>query len=189
MVRLAFCGASGTGKTTLAKWMSEEFDLPFNPVGSRSVAKSMGFDNPYDVDEAGMRGEFQRELVRQKRAWEDEHESFVTDRTTLDNLTYTMFHGIYSIDAALLDAIVGGLKRYTHIVICPVSAFIKIGDDPHRVGGGKYEADDTYHRLFDITLRALLIKFRDPKGCRVTVLGDSELDRRQEAVREFIQPL
>jgi hypothetical protein len=53
-VKIAFCGASGTGKTTLAEWVSETYNLPMNPVGSRSVARLMGFDNPYDVDRADL---------------------------------------------------------------------------------------------------------------------------------------
>jgi hypothetical protein len=51
-MRIAFCGASGTGKTTLARFLSERFELPLNPTGSRSTAKALGFDSPYDVDKA-----------------------------------------------------------------------------------------------------------------------------------------
>jgi nicotinamide riboside kinase len=51
-MKIAFCGASGTGKTTLAKWLAEYLKVPFNPVGSRSVAAELGFTNPYDVDRA-----------------------------------------------------------------------------------------------------------------------------------------
>ena len=51
-MRIAFCGASGTGKTTLAKWLAEELKYEMNPVGSRSTARRMGFNNPYDVDKA-----------------------------------------------------------------------------------------------------------------------------------------
>lgn len=57
-MKVAFAGASGTGKSTLARWVAETYNLPFNPVGSRSVAKSMGFvgedgeGRPYDVDQA-----------------------------------------------------------------------------------------------------------------------------------------
>ena len=50
--RLAFCGASGTGKSTLATRLAQELGLDLNPVGSRSTARAMGFDNPYDVDKA-----------------------------------------------------------------------------------------------------------------------------------------
>jgi hypothetical protein len=51
-LRAAFCGASGTGKTTLAKMVMEEFGLELTPIGSRSVAKELGFKSPYDVDKA-----------------------------------------------------------------------------------------------------------------------------------------
>ncbi len=51
-MRVAFTGPSGTGKTTLAAFVAEETGLPVNPVGARSVALSMGFTNPYDVDRA-----------------------------------------------------------------------------------------------------------------------------------------
>jgi len=58
-VKIAFIGASGTGKSTLARFIAERFNLPINPVGSRSVAKEMGFvdpvtgeGRPYDVDRA-----------------------------------------------------------------------------------------------------------------------------------------
>src|SRR5271170_3399791 len=88
-LRVAICGASGTGKTTLATFISETYGIPMNPVGSRSVSKAMGFDSPYDVDKAGKRAEFQRRLVTEKCEWEAAHDTFVTDRTTFDNLAYT----------------------------------------------------------------------------------------------------
>jgi hypothetical protein len=51
-------GPSGTGKSTLAGFVGEQYDLKLNPVGSRSTAKAMGFVNdkgegdPYAVDRA-----------------------------------------------------------------------------------------------------------------------------------------
>lgn len=57
-LRVAFAGASGTGKTTLARWVAETWDLPVNPAGSRNMAATMGFVDangaglPYAVDQA-----------------------------------------------------------------------------------------------------------------------------------------
>lgn len=63
-MRVGFIGASGTGKSTLVRFLQTQHpDVPVNPVGSRSVAKAMGFvhpegslqageGNPYAVDHA-----------------------------------------------------------------------------------------------------------------------------------------
>jgi hypothetical protein len=130
----------------------------------------MGFDNPYDVDKAGKRAEFQHRLVAEKREWENAHDSFVVDRTTLDNLVYTMFHDIGAIDRTLLDSIIAGLGRYTHVVVCPVDVFCNLGGDPNRV------ADRTYHELYDVTLRALLLKY--PPKFQQEVLRRQRLEER-----------
>lgn len=177
--RIAFAGASGTGKTTLSNHLIEKFKLPFNPVGSRSVSKAMGFESPYDVDKAGKRAEFQRRLVTEKRAWEDAQVAFVTDRTTLDNLAYTMFHDVSTIDEALLDEVVGGLHRYTHVVYCPVAAFCNPADDTARV------KDMTYHRLYDATIKGLLDRFL-PKTVRIGTLDVAGRDARQGWLTHFL---
>lgn len=132
----------------------------------------MGFDSPYDVDLAGKRAEFQRRLVLEKRAWEDDHEDFVSDRTTLDNLAYTILHDVKSIDATLLTQITDGMARYTHIFYCPVDTFCKIGDDTARL------KDPTYHHLYDIVLKALLDKYRRPSTKFYTVSAEGIEERR-----------
>ena len=145
-LRLAFTGASGTGKTTLARRFSEEFGLPLCPVGSREVAKAMGFASPYDVDAAGKRKEFQRRLFEEKVAWESAHEAFVTDRTVIDNVTYSDMPG-------------GGLPAPAREVTKATSAYdiifwtrmedgIDIGDDPARM------SDLAYHSRFEGLLRS-----------------------------------
>lgn len=58
--RIAFTGASATGKTSLAIWLAQHLGVPFNPYGSRSAAASMGFvddegkPKPYNVDRADL---------------------------------------------------------------------------------------------------------------------------------------
>jgi hypothetical protein len=150
--RIAMLGASGTGKTTLAQMVSEHFGIEINPVGARSVSRSMGFDSPYDVDKAGKRAEFQRRLLEEKTAWEMDHlaQGFVTDRTPLDNLAYTMLHDVKAVDEKFLQNAYEGTGLYTHILYCPVDVFIDVANDPARV------ADLTYHRLFDATIHGLL---------------------------------
>jgi AAA domain-containing protein len=179
-LRVALTGASGTGKSTLATFISETYGIPLNPVGSRTVSKAMGFDSPYDVDKAGKRAEFQRRLVLEKRAWEDAHESFVTDRCTLDNLVYTMFHDIHSVDAELLERIEQGHYRYTHVIYCPVSAFCNPGGDPARV------ADMTYHKLYDQVIRGMIQNHQVRNGQGLHHCRDTQQEHRREWVRRIL---
>lgn len=124
-LRIALTGASGSGKTTLANFLSEKFALPINPIGSRSVAKAMGFESPYDVDKAGRRAEFQHRLATEKIEWERQHEEFVTDRTTLDNLTYSIMHDISAVDASFVAKITQGMQRYSHVAHCLMAVFLQ----------------------------------------------------------------
>jgi hypothetical protein len=170
-LRVAFLGSSGTGKTRLAMWISRTYGLVINPVGSRSVSRDMGFDNPYDVDDAGKREEFQQRLFASKRCWESDHENFVTDRTTLDNLAYATMHGMAtSITREQLDAYVAALDRYTHIIYLPLDRFQNLGDDPVRI------SNPGYHVLFDRFVHAWMVTF-GPLG-KLYVMG-CPLEMRQ----------
>lgn len=122
-----------------------------NPVGSRSVAAAMGFASPYDVDAAGKRLAFQERLIEEKLAWELGKESFVTDRTPLDNLAYVMMHGgAGTVSVRYLEAFERNIVLYTHVFVCPIAAFQKMGDDPAR----KHEPE--YHHLYEAALVGLL---------------------------------
>jgi hypothetical protein len=181
-MRIAFCGAAGTGKTTLTEWVSTEYGWPINPVGSRSVAKAMGFENPYDVDKAGKRAEFQERLITEKIAWEAAHERFVTDRTLIDNLTYTCLHDVSCVTEDFLNRTLEGFKRYDFVFFCPLDAFIKTGIDPARMH------DLTYHRVFETLLLGWLLRVRN---VRISVgpydgLWNRELVQRKQRVREAL---
>lgn len=176
-VRLAFSGASGTGKSTLAIYVAELLGLPINPIGSRSVAQAMGFENPYDVDRAGKRTEFQQRLLDEKLAWERDHEAFVTDRTTLDNLAYTTLHNVHSIDAATLTQATQGAARYTHVAYCPVRVFFETKNDPARV------SEITYHHLYDTLLEGLIRRYLTPWNQSVITMNDRTLIERKRWLR------
>jgi hypothetical protein len=175
LLRVAFTGASGTGKSTLTEWASQEFALPINPIGSRSVSQTMGFLSPYDVDAAGKRGEFQRRLLSEKAAWERDMGSFVTDRSVLDNLAYTILHDVHSIDGKTLDDVRVALRRYTHVVFCPIDAVFKPGSDPARV------MSKTYHEVFEQVLHGMLSSSGIDE--ELHVLGSPDLEERKAYLR------
>lgn len=178
--RVAFTGASGTGKSTLAEWLGTTYALPLNPVGSRSVARSMGFASPYDVDTAGRRTEFQTLLLREKMAWES-RAAFVTDRTTFDNLTYSLLHDAQGIDESMFESACSGMRRYEYVVFCPVSVFINVANDPERLDNA------VYHQLYDAALWGLLQRFKPPETRLVTV-PFMDLEHRKDFLRSLMRP-
>lgn len=150
-LRVAFCGASGTGKTSLAEFVASKYSLPLNPVGARSVAAAMGFSSPYAAETPDERRAFQERLLEEKFAWETEQPRFVTDRTPLDNLAYVMMHGgAGGVSDRYLQMLEANLALYTRIFFCPTRAFHKIGDDPMR------RKDLAYHQLFEAALKGLI---------------------------------
>lgn len=157
-MRVAFAGSSGTGKTTLARHVAEKYGVEMCPVGSRSVAREMGFANPYDVDAAGLRHEFQRRVFEAKRQWEAERESFVTDRTCMDNLAYLICDGDPKQFATNeVDAYVTAFARYDVVFFTPIQSFQNIGGDPARV------VNPAYHRVYEMVLHGLLTRSRAQK--------------------------
>jgi len=174
--RIAFAGASGTGKTTLLKHFSEALNLPINPIGSRSVAAELGFASPYDVDKAGQRAHFQQLLLMKKLRWEAATDAFVTDRTPFDNLTYAAFHDVHSIDENQLSSSLLGMKRYTHVFLCPIGAVFNPGDDAARL------KDRMYHILYESMLRGLLGQLEN----KPHVVCESDSNRRIALVRRVL---
>ena len=176
MKRIAFTGASGTGKSTLMQHIVDKYGLEPVMIGSRSVAKEMGFGNPYDVDKAGKRAEFQKRLFEAKSSFEAQTSNFVTDRTVFDNLTYTLLHDASSVSATDLDRYVAAMRRYTMIVYLPRDAFQDLANDPAR------RADHVYHVAYDVMIEGLLNRYQIPH----TILRRRSIESRIEFVDKYV---
>lgn len=156
--------------------------MEFNPIGSRSVSKEMGFNSPYDVDKEGRRMEFQIELQMRKVAWEQARSQFVTDRTTLDELVYCIMHCPEEVTEGYLTSAVLHMKRYTVVVWCPASSFISTEVDEHR------KQNSIYQLLFDMTLGGALRQV-GPSSVPVVRLEVSDLEARKGVLRERLRLL
>lgn len=208
-LRIAFAGASGTGKTTLAARLANALRLPLNSVGSRSTARSMGFASPYDVDHADadvyhqvldtdptdvafaaqqarvrwklesrtMRADFQRRLQHDKMEWERTQASFVTDRSSVDDLVYALLHCPEVVTKDFMRRALDGHERYTHIFLCHTRHFHHVGDDPARV------RDLDYHLRFELVLFGTIAQWTGDPQRIFTVPPGSPNERMDFVIR------
>jgi hypothetical protein len=154
-MKVGLTGSSGTGKSYIASYIADRYDLPICPVGARSVSAAMGFASPYDVDKIpGKRAEFQLRLFHEKREWEDRNSAFVTDRVHFDNLAYTaMGNAVDQLPSWAFQAYVDATKNYTRIFYLPLRSYQALGNDPQR------KDDPTYHLMYDLLLQGLLREY------------------------------
>lgn len=87
---IGLCGAHRTGKTTLAKEYSRWVGIPFVETSTSQVFEALGFDPKVDYD-FKIRMMIQNKILDAAEAlWRKYPVEFITDRTPLDMLAYTM---------------------------------------------------------------------------------------------------
>ena len=123
-LRVAFCGAGGTGKTTTAKFIAEQLGLPTFKSASRAVYEARDLTEDLVLkmtDQEKMLLQF--DIFAAKESI-DKNPSYVTDRTILDHYAYCLAYcGAFMDDNrfAEFEDLTRTLMRgtYTHIFYFP----------------------------------------------------------------------
>ncbi len=90
MIKLGLCGAHRTGKTTLAKELAKVLELPFVATDSGAVFKQYGLKADDNIDIATRILIQDAILDAGEQCWKEAGEYFITDRTPMDMLAYTL---------------------------------------------------------------------------------------------------
>jgi hypothetical protein len=88
-LNVGFCGAHGTGKTTLAIALSQSLGIPYVPIDASDVFLEHGFHPSDKLDIRTRLFLQQRILAKADRIWY-ESEPFICDRTPLDMAAYML---------------------------------------------------------------------------------------------------
>lgn len=122
MFKIGICGSHGTGKSTLAKIITQEFGIKPIQKTMRNMWESYGVSD-FEKLPVEVRKTFQYyAILNQIEKEEDAKSGFVTDRTVLDNLVYTILSSeINNLEKQIYEALVKErLKNYTHLIYVPV---------------------------------------------------------------------
>jgi nicotinamide riboside kinase len=80
-MRIIITGTSGVGKTTLVEMLAPVLSLPIIPELGRKLCTEMGYEKIGDIHD---QEEFKRKVLRAQIKVEDQTNSFVSDRSTID---------------------------------------------------------------------------------------------------------
>ncbi len=145
-MKIAICGASGTGKTTLAKELEKAVkELVFVSTSAKEVWPKYGLDKHTDPHEMPIDvfRDYQNDILSRRKEVLSKHDSYITDRSPVDNIVYYL-QGVAmrensGISKLYIDKIEEQLKNLDLIIFLPLTQSIILEDDGKRVQNWYYQ--------------------------------------------------
>jgi len=159
--RIHITGPSGTGKTTLARELSSALRLPYITTSAKNVWPEFGIEKHADAFKLDdlVFAEYQMAVVKDREIM-IKNESFITDRSPVDNLVYTMDslaskpNMVKYIDE-IKKIVELHISMYVDLLIyLPFTGSIELEDDGARITSPYYQHSIT--GLFNIVLGEIL---------------------------------
>jgi deoxyadenosine/deoxycytidine kinase len=156
--RIAITGASGVGKTTLAKYISEKYNIPFISSSASELWPIYGFNSHKEallkcLADPVLGFRYQENILSNRHIVLQKAPMFITDRSPIDNYAYFLlqqgylsncdndyFRDLCKIDYDLLDAVI-------HIKYSPDMG---IEDNKKRI------VNNTYQMMVDKVIEMVL---------------------------------
>lgn len=179
-MKIAIIGASGTGKTTLARALSEEFSLPLIREQARLVMAEFGMELKEIRKDPNLLLRFQDRVLEMQIKSELEHpDGFVSDRSVFDNLTLFLRHCTFT-EAELFayqQKVMYHYRRHPYDLLL----FLRPGEFP-LVDDGVRTPDPNYQWQIDgmilSLLKLLFVEYFEPHG---------SLKQRTEQVKNILR--
>jgi adenylate kinase family enzyme len=194
MKKICISGPSGTGKTTLAKWVAKHYNIPYIDGSGKKLWGDRVLDTEYITCHADIMREslldpiwgmkYQERLL-DYRAELMKQDNYIMDRGPFDNIVYFLIQNSSSVDesttAAFIEEALELYKEQTHQIITILAKDTPLERDGKRVNNRFYQmmTDAVYERVF----KNQLVRFKEVKPLGLFVW---DMQKRREEVMKFM---
>lgn len=175
-MKIGLSGTEGTGKSTLAKLISDQFNVPLIPEYVRDVTKILGITIPRNLPPDKMHA-LQTRVLDKKLKAESKHQSFIADRTTADNLAYYLrwcCNSTTTFDDAYVTTCLNNLHIYDKILILPWNTSFAIKDG--------FRSTDKYYRY---QIHCLILGILEDQNIKYEILKETDIEERVTYIGSF----
>lgn len=188
-MKVAFTGAGGTGKTTLAQYAADTWGLTYLTNTARNVMKAKGIANEAaqkDMTDAALL-DLQFEIFQSFKELRATEPVFVSDRLLLDNYVYALRRCGAAMSEQLRheweQAAIEDIYKMDLVFYCPAGLFPLKAD-------GVRQVEVAHQYLIDSAIYGLLCKHAFDRQCgHVYIVNMADLERRKSYVNALISEI
>ncbi len=200
--KIALSGPSGLGKTTLCKFIETEFGIPHLSTSAGDILpqpekefmfRAFGYKGTGHKDvinlsavEPAFGSHFQKVVLTSRISQILRNNSFVIDRTPIDNVVYALSQVSHNESEAFIKAFINqaqeAFERLTHVIQIRYSPDIpSIEDNRSRIPNVFYQ-----RYISDVFSGVYSRYFANLEGPRVITIDFWDLNSRKELVKAFL---
>ena len=190
--KIMICGSSGTGKTTLAKHMSELYELPYVNTSASKVWPEFGFKNHEDAHTQSVSTKiigvaYQRRILIERIHALEKMNHYITDRSFVDNTVYNMLELGHLLNALEVDTFTQwcsrAMKDVDGLIFLRWNDEVMLEDNGHRILNPLFQ--EMTDQIFNWVINEQII--RTPNKVLELIMWDFET--RIQIVDEWVKGL
>ena len=187
--RIFITGASGTGKTTLARMVSEITGFPFLPTSAKEIWPEFNFKNHSDALRASCLDpevgyNYQHEILKRRVKALHNQKHFVSDRSPFDNYAYFLIQNSF-MNGELQNEMFR-TRCEDNLYLADALIFLRLPDNSTIEDDGFRIANADYQRMVDATIE-LSIRKCLKHTMPVLEISSWDLEEKIKLVTEFLQ--